>query len=341
VPCALVSPCPTLDLLDVGRLVTSSRPDERSGWPPVEVVDRRADDPRSGLYSERLVSLVRWAGATADRRVVCVLNRTGRMRLLACAACGELARCERCGAAVETGAEAILHCRRCHATRPGVCARCGATRLKALRVGVSRAREELEALAGTPVIEVTAGSRTEPSPDTAAVLVGTEAVLHRTTSADAVAFLDFDAELLAPRLRAAEEALALLARAGRLVGGTPGRAGTGRAGGRLLVQTRQPQHPALAAAVAADPGLLAASEGPLRAELQLPPATTVALVSGPAADAYGEALAAGAGFEVEVRGPLDGTWSLRAADHAALCDLLERTPRPAGRLRVEVDPVRA
>ena len=36
--------------------------------------------------------------------------------------------------------------------------------------------------------------------------------------ADAVAFLDFDQELLAPRYRAAEQALALLARAARLVG---------------------------------------------------------------------------------------------------------------------------
>ena len=51
---------------------------------------------------------------------------------------------------------------------------------------------------------------------------GTEAVLHRVRRAAAVAFLDFDQHLLAPRFGAAEEALALLARAGRLVGG-PGR----------------------------------------------------------------------------------------------------------------------
>jgi primosomal protein N' (replication factor Y) len=42
-----------------------------------------------------------------------------------------------------------------------------------------------------------------------------------------------------------------------------------------------------------------------------------------------------------VRGPLDGTWSVRAPDHAALCDLLAAVPRPPGRLRVEVDPVRS
>ena len=32
--------------------------------------------------------------------MLCVLNRKGRARLLACAACGELAACERCAAAL-------------------------------------------------------------------------------------------------------------------------------------------------------------------------------------------------------------------------------------------------
>ena len=87
---------------------------------------------------------------------------------------------------------------------------------------MTRAREELEALAGRPVGEVTAATGRLPDAD---VLVGTEAVLHRLSPADgfgAVAFVDFDQELLAPRVRAGEEALALLAHASRLVGGRPG-----------------------------------------------------------------------------------------------------------------------
>ncbi len=66
-------------------------------------------------------------------------------------------------------------------------------------------------------------------------MVGTEAALHRVDRADVVAFLDIDQHLLAPRFGAGEEALALLARAARLVGGRDG-------GGRLLVQTRVPDH---------------------------------------------------------------------------------------------------
>ena len=83
-------------------------------------------------------------------------------------------------------------------------------------------------------------SAARPVPD-APVLVGTEAVLHRVRRAAAVVFLDFDQHLLAPRFTAAEEALALLARAGRLVGGG-GSAGSGP----VLVQTRLPDHEVLA-----------------------------------------------------------------------------------------------
>ena len=93
-----------------------------------------------------------------------------------------------------------------------VCANCGAVALRNVRAGVARAREELEALAGEPVAEITAKTVGDPG---TRVVVGTEAALHHVRApVGVVAFLDFDQELLAPRYRAAEQALGLLARAG-------------------------------------------------------------------------------------------------------------------------------
>jgi primosomal protein N' (replication factor Y) len=225
-----------------------------------------------------------------------------------------------------------------------VCARCGATRTKALRRGVTRLREELEALTGSPVAEVWGPAppgELDVSARDAAVVVGTEAALHRVPGADAVVFLEFDSELLAPRFRAGEQALALIARAARLVAGPQGARAGDRAPGRVLVQTRQPRHPVLEAAVSADPGVLAQSESALRQTLALPPFSALAVVSGAASDTYGAALRSAAPPDVQVSGPVDGAWSVRAPDHGVLCDLLASVPRPAGRLRVEVDPVRA
>jgi len=328
VPVVLVSPCPSLEALAWGALVKPSRNAERQGWPALEVVDmRKADDPiRTGLYSDALVRLLR-----SPARVVCVLNRTGRARLLACAACGELATCERCGAAV-VQPSAELECPRCGTVRPAVCLRCHSTRFKNLRAGVARVREELEALAGESVLDVTAGVTGESEELPAArVSVGTEAALHRVAEADAVAFLDFDQELLAPRYRAAEEAFALLARAARLVGGR-------RAGSRVLVQTRLPNHEVIDAALHADPDRVAAAEAQRRADLRFPPVAAMAAVSGPGAADLISAL--GSPLDIEVLGPARGTWLVRAATHDELADALARTPRPSARVRIEVDPLR-
>ncbi len=326
VPCLLVSPTPSLEALDLGPLVAPSRSEERAGWPAVELLDRRKDDPvRGGLFAEGLTRLVR-----GRQRVVCVLNRTGRSRLLACATCGTLARCEQCDAAVRQLDESALVCARCGTERPVVCPACGSERLKNLRQGVTRAREELEALVGEPVGEVT-GS-TEQVPDTR-VVIGTEAVLHRVAHAEVVVFLDIDQELLAPRPRAAEEAMTLVARAARLVRGR--RDGSM---GRLVLQTRNPGHDVLQAALLADPQRVAEGERRTRTLLRFPPVSAMARVSGEAAAAFVERL--GSPLGIEVLGPQDEAWLVRAADHTALCDALEAVERPPGRLRLEVDPLR-
>jgi primosomal protein N' (replication factor Y) (superfamily II helicase) len=327
-PVVLVSPCPPLALTEGRTVVTTDRAVERRGWAVVEVVDRAGDDPRSGLFSERLVAA---AHAELDRpggRVVGVLHRTGRIRLLACRACGELARCSRCGGAVtQDGSGAELACGRCGERRPVVCAVCDSTRLKALRIGVSRATEELGALLGTPATEVTASSGGDEV-GRARLVVGTEAALHRVDHAGLVAFLDIDQHLLAPRFGAGEETLAVLARAARVAGG--------RGGGRVLVQTRVPGHEVLAAAARADPGLLAAAERPVRSLLGLPPFGALAVLRGPGAPAYADGLSRIAGLDVSATG--EDRFLVRAGDHAALADGLAAVDRPPGRLRIEVDP---
>lgn len=338
VACLLTSPCPSLEAQAWGPVVTPARADERSGWPVTQVVDRRGDDPRMGLLSAELVEVMR----RAQGRVVCVLNRTGRARLLACAACGEIAACERCTAALAQPNPEVLACPRCEYQRPVLCASCGAMKLKTLRRGVSRVREELEALLGEPVGELTgisAGRRARkdlPAPDGVddadrRVVVGTEAALHQVGEAEVVALLDLDQELLAPRYRAVEQAMGLVVRAARSVGGRA-------AGGRMVLQTRLADHEVVQAALHADPTKVSTAEAERRELLRFPPAAALAEVSGTAAGAFVDSL--GNPLGVEVMGPSSKRWLLRATDHHALCDALAATPRPAGRIRVSVDPLR-
>lgn len=331
-PCFWVSACPTLELVHAADEVVAAGPSaEREGWAPLLVADRRGEDPRLGLYSEMLVQAAR----REAKRVVCVLNRKGRAVLVDCRACGELATCEACGAALTMAGDRLV-CPRCHLARPLVCGSCASDALRLARPGVSRAREELEALTGKPAAELTSGR--DPLPD-GPVLVGTEAVLYRDAElargggVGLVAFLDFDQELLAPRYRAGEEALALLARASRLVGGR-------RKGGRVLVQTRLPGHPVVAAAQRAEPGWLNASEEPVRKALRFPPFSALALLSGPGSSELAGALSALVPSTLEVEPLADQRWVVRAGDHTELADALALAGRPSERVRVEVGPVR-
>jgi primosomal protein N' (replication factor Y) len=178
------------------------------------------------------------------------------------------------------------------------------------------------------VAEVT-GSSDDEVPDRR-VYVGTEAVLHRLDRADVVAFLDFDEELLAPRFRATDQAMALLARGARLVGGRIG-------GGRLLVQTGVPRHDVLDAVLHADPSRWSTREAERRRAFAQPPFGALALVKGAGAAAYVAELATRLG--VDVGGAERGAYLVRAADISTLADALASVPR-RGIVRVAVDPPR-
>ncbi len=328
VPCVLTSPMPTPEALGVLPILTPNRADERAGWPLVSVVDPREDSAARGtLWTEPVVRALQKPG-----RVVCVLNRKGRSRLLACAKCDELAVCDECDGALRQDDGTEFVCVPLGHRRPVVCASCGGTKFKNLRIGVSRAREELEALLREPVIEVTGDTENEALGE-ARVFVGTEAVLHRVDQLSTVVFADFDQELVAPRYRAAEQALALVVRAGRLVGG---RRETG--GGGVLLQTRQPGHAVVRAAIEADVDAWSAGEATRRQLLGYPPFAAVAQISGAGAAEFIERL--GQPLGLIVQGPVDDAWLVRAADSDTLADALGAVERPKGRLRIAVDPLR-
>jgi primosomal protein N' (replication factor Y) len=312
-------------LASADRVLPVSRSEERQGWPAVEIIDRRSEEPgRGGLFSERAAEVLR----TAERPVA-ILNRKGRAAMLACASCGELVRTED-GSRLMVERDGGLVQPETGESRPLICAVCTGTTLKRIRLGVTRAAEELAHLVGRPVTELSADT---DRLDRASVVLGTEAALHADIAADAVVFLDMDQELLAPRYRAAEQAMGLLVRAARLIGGR-------RRGAPIVVQTRSPEHRVLRAAVAADPSRMVDEELAVRTALGFPPAGALAEVGGAGAASF---LAPLAGRDdVMVLGPRDdGRHLLRTDDAESLAEVLASLPRPKERVRVAVDPPRA
>ena len=358
--CLLVSPVPSPHALTAttGGALAPDRRAERAGWPVIELVDRTNEEPgRVPIVAPALTKHLRDGG-----RVVCILNRTGRAKLLDCRTCATLAECERCGAALTLPAQgSTLVCGRCAHQGPIVCRACGGGRMRQLRPGTTRLREDLEALAQRPVIEITgasvvsASSRARPrqpgdllgepggggrgeqtlgaDTDNTDVMIGTEAALHRVGRADTVVFLDIDGELLAPRMRSADAVVAMVVRAARLVGPT----------GRIMMVTRQPDHPILRALVLADVEAICSSMVTSLAALGYEPPAAVAVVSGMGASRVAEGLGGStsdSARSLERVGPAVGPFVVRSPSIDALADALADVSRPAERVRVEVDPDR-
>ena len=309
---------PVLDAARVGPSAASS------GWPRIEVVDRRRSDPHDGVLSREAVTAAHQALAGEEPVAVVVLHpRLGRGRLVACALCGELQRCATCGLA-EREIEATLRCDEGHETRERFCRACGSTRVRAVRSGVTTLARDVAAQLGQPVSEVTAST---PDAETwERVVVGTEALWGRVRRAGVVIVADFDEYLLAPRASARRDALRAIARAGRLVGSRA------EARGRVVIQTRRGDDAVVRAALLGDPSAVRAAEDEDARELGLPPYGWSASLRGPGADAFVSMLDS---QRVRVRRDRDD-FQVHASDVATLVEELARHPRPPG-LRIAVE----
>jgi primosomal protein N' (replication factor Y) len=131
--------------------------------------------------------------------------------------------------------------------------------------------------------------------------------------------------MLAPRFRASEQALALLVRAGRLAP-------------TVMIQTFNPDHEVVRAAVAADPDIVVEVERERRRMLGLPPFGALASITGGYSDEVVAELDRGV---VQVGRDGEDRYLVRAPDWITLGRAINETVRPAGsRARVVVDPPR-
>ena len=271
IPCLLVSPLPTVSATHwAGSQAVRFVEPAASDWPTIEVVDPYSDlgdeeKPQFGLLSSRLIEVLR----DKSKTVVCILNTKGRSRLLSCKACKAIIRCENCDAAVIQNDEGLLECNRCGVHRPATCQSCSSNALALLRKGVAKMRDEIEKAALRQVVELSAET-TVAANAASLVYIGTEAALHRVSSADVVVFLDFDNELFAPTYRAGEQAWTLLIHAIRLLKGSTN--------ALIVLQSQDASNAQYADFVSPEPQLLIEREQKKRKVMQLPPYAAMARV---------------------------------------------------------------
>jgi len=264
--------------LELPRVELPRRVDGRR-MPPVEVLDMREADPRSGpLHAATWEALgqVRDAGAKA----IVMVNRRGFAPWLICRSCGRHWGCPNCDVSLIVHRHAgRIVCHHCAHSEPlpRACPDCGSTTLSRAGAGTEQIEALLaERLGSMPVFRLdsdTAGGRGAHARILAgfgeaesAVLVGTQMVAkgHDFPEVTLSAIVDADATLRFPDFRAGERTFAMVAQ-------LAGRSGRGEAGGTTIVQTLAPAAPSIVHAARHDSAGFLAEEVERRRALRYPP----------------------------------------------------------------------
>ncbi|MGW8250433.1 MAG: replication restart helicase PriA, partial [Anaerolineales bacterium] len=226
--------------------------------PPVQVVDMRQElkDGNRSIFSRELHQALSDV-LEQQLQAILFLNRRGTSTYVFCRDCGYAMKCPRCDLPLTFHApQAALTCHHCGYRRkmPRTCPQCGGSRIRQFGTGTERVEAEVQAL--FPDVrtlrwdyEVT---RKKGSHDTilrlfsshrADVLVGTQ-MLAKGLDLPLVTLVGVvlaDVGLNLPDYTAAERTFQVLAQ-------VAGRAGRSPLGGRVILQTFQPEHYVIQAA---------------------------------------------------------------------------------------------
>lgn len=286
IPVVLASATPALESLQMaasGVYETLVLPSRFGGaqLPAVEILDLTQEKPGAGRWlAPRLVEGMAERLARGEQSLL-FLNRRGYAPLTLCRHCGFRFHCPNCSAwLVEHRLSRRLACHHCgHETAPpATCPDCGeADCLVACGPGVERIADEVAELFPEARIALVT-SDTLNTPDKAAqfiaaveagavdVIVGTQLVTKgfHFPELTLVGVVDADLGLEGGDLRAAERTYQQVAQ-------VSGRAGRAAKPGTVLIQTRHPDAPVIAALAAGDRDAFYAAEAEARRHAQAPP----------------------------------------------------------------------
>ncbi|MGB3738474.1 MAG: primosomal protein N' [Pontixanthobacter sp.] len=286
IPVVLASATPALESLQMAESGVYQKLDLPSRFggatlPGIATIDLTEHKPERGRWlAPELVDGLKDRLAKGEQSLL-FLNRRGYAPLTLCRNCGFRFQCPNCSAwLVEHRFSQRLACHHCgHETKPPeTCPECGEPEcLVACGPGVERIADEVrDILPDARVAVVT--SDTLNSPEKAAafvaqaeakaidVIVGTQLVTKGFHFPDLtlVGVVDADLGLEGGDLRAAERTYQQIAQ-------VAGRAGRGAKPGEVLIQTRHPKAPVIAALTAGDRDAFYAAETEARRDAGAPP----------------------------------------------------------------------
>ena len=256
-----------------------------SALPYISLIDTRGLALSSGL-SDEAIDQIRCALERKEQALL-FINRRGFAHSLQCEDCGWVADCQHCDSSMAVHrTPPHLSCHYCNTktSTPTYCHNCNSTRLTSRGIGT----EQLEILMNrhfstTPVFRIDSDNIKNMetlsqalhgiASAESAVLLGTQMLSkgHDFPRVTCVVVIDADSLLYSPDFRAEERLLQLLVQ-------VAGRAGRSSLSGKVLIQTRSPDHPMMQQLVERSYSDQARSLLLRRDELRLPPKGAMGLI---------------------------------------------------------------
>ncbi|MBX2810844.1 MAG: primosomal protein N' [Myxococcales bacterium] len=275
----------TLHLAQRGR-INSLRLRQRVAGRPMPTVqlvdlcdDKRSRNGQLSLISRKLEDALRELPSRGEQGIL-FLNRRGFNTIVHCGACDDVRKCPHCDVSLTYHRTfQLLRCHYCDHQEPfqSPCLSCGARDVRPMGAGTERVVDAVKELVPNlrilrldrDVVQNMGEMKTvldQFRAGEADLLVGTQMVAkgHDFPLVTLVGIVLADASLAFPDFRAAERTF-------QLVTQVAGRAGRATRPGRVIVQTLQPDHYALACALQHDVDAFYALESPARQEALYPP----------------------------------------------------------------------
>jgi len=257
--------------------------------PAVTVVDMRlAESSGSGarILSRQLLQAMQWT-LKDQGQIILLLNRRGYSTCIQCPSCGDVIKCRDCDIALTHHRDlniAICHFCDYQIPAPNTCPACRYEGIRFSGLGTQKLEVEVRRqFPEVPLLRMDTDTMRKPGSHEAAlhafrqgelkILLGTQMIAKGLDFPDVtlVGVVNADTGLHMPDFRARERVFGLVTQ-------VAGRTGRGPRGGRVIVQTLNPDDPAIAAAANHDYVTFAAAELALRQTVGYPPFRRLARV---------------------------------------------------------------
>ena len=269
------------------RLLSMPRRARDVSQPRVQVVDMRSKGAsgftRGALCQRLLREIETTLDADPKNQIVLLLNRRGYSTHIQCPSCGETLKCPDCDVALThhiTHQIALCHYCDYQIPAPRKCPYCGFAGIQYGGFGTQKLEQEFRAqFPNVPILRMDADTTQAKDAHERGldafrrgeyrVLLGTQMIAKGLDFPNVVlvGVINADVALHLPDFRAAERTFDLILQAS-------GRAGRGEKDGAVIVQTYNPDHPAIMAAARGDYCGFAKSELALRRATGYPPYTS-------------------------------------------------------------------